>query len=216
MQHLKKNIANMTIIELYNKIYSTEETKTPDSFIPLFEENIDFIESQDIQTDNDSYNAVMRIIADYAHNLKIKEAYTKALPYLDRAIDLFENYKGFDKTKMNDVEFYRILRFDRGVSNYYKKDYSKSELDFLWLAKKNPDNDIYKAWISALRYRKYDLTIKILWYVIAVSVIFGAIVDRKTHSLIYDLILYSGVFALIAALIFETIKYINKRKINAA
>jgi hypothetical protein len=206
----------MTIKELYDKIYSTEETKTPDSFIPLFEENINLIESQDLKIDNDSYNAVMRITADYAHNLKIKEAYTKALPYLDRAIDLFENYNEFDKAKMNDVEFYRILRFDRGVSNYYKKDYSKSELDFLWLTRNNPDNDIYKAWISALRFRKYDLTIKILWYVIAGSVIFGAFVDRKTQGFIYDLILYSGVFALITALIFETIKYINKRKINAA
>jgi tetratricopeptide (TPR) repeat protein len=206
----------MTIKELYDKIYSTEETKTPDLFILLFEENINLIESQDLKIDNDSYNAVMRIIADYAHNLKIKEAYTKALPYLDRAIDLFENYNEFDKAKMNDVEFYRILRFDRGVSNYYKKDYSKSELDFLWLTKNNPDNDIFKAWISALRFRKYDLVIKILWYVIAASVVFGAIVDRKTNSFIYDLILYSGVFALIAALIFETIKYINKRKINAA
>jgi hypothetical protein len=215
MQHLK-NIATMTIKELYDKIYSTEETKTPDAFIPLFEENINLIESQDLQLDSDSYETVMRLTADYAHNLKIKEAYTKALPYLDRAIELFEDFKGFDKSKMNEVEFYRILRFDRGVSNYYKKDYFKSELDFSWLTKNNPDNDIYKAWISALRFRKYDLTIKILWYVIAASVICGAIVDRKTQGLIYDLILYSGVFALIAALVFETIKYINKRKINAA
>jgi hypothetical protein len=206
----------MTITELYDKVYSTEETKTPDSFIPMFEENYILIENQDIRIDNGTYYAVMRLIADYAHNLRIKESYTKALPYLDRAIDLFENYDDFDKTKMNDIDFYRILRFDRGASNYYKKEYSKSQLDFEWLSTNNPDNDIYKNWISAIRFKKYDLVINILWYIIAGSVIISALINRKTFGFIYDLVLYLGVVALISAVIFEIIRYVNKRKINAA
>jgi tetratricopeptide (TPR) repeat protein len=205
----------MTINELYEKVYSTEETKTADTFIHLFEENVTLIESQDIKKDDETYNAVMRLTADYAHDLRIKEAYSKALPYLDRAIELFENYNGFDKSKMNDVEFYQILRLDRGISNFYKRNYSLSKPDFLWLLKYNPDNEIYKSWISGLRFRKYDTTIKILWYVVGGSVLISALTDRKTLGFFFDLILYLGALALIATIVFEIVKYMNKRKINA-
>lgn len=206
----------MTIYELYDKIYSTDETKTSDTFIHLFEENINLIESQDLQESSDSYNAVMRLTADYAHNLKTIEAYTKALPYLYRAIELFDNFMEFDQNKLNNVSLYKILRFDRGVSNYYTKNYAKSQLDFLWLIKNNPDNETFKNWIIAIRFIKYDRIIKILWYFTAGSVILINLVNRKTNSILYDWILYSGVFALITTLILETIKYVNKRKINAA
>ena len=206
----------MTINELFDKVYSTDETKNPDTFIRLFEENIILIENQDLQIDNVTYNAVMRLTADYAHNLKMKESHTKALPYLDKAINLFENYSGFDKTKMNDVEFYRILRFDRGVSNYYKKNYSKSQLDFSWLIENNPENDAYKSWIFGLRYRKYDWVLNILWYIIAGSVILLSLIDRDSYRFAHDLIVYLGAFALVVAPILGIIKYLNKRKLNAA
>ena len=206
----------MRINELFDKVYSTDETKNPDTFIRMFEENIVLIENQVIQSDIETYNAVMRLTADYAHNLRIKESYTKALPYLDRAIDLFENYNGFDKSKMNEVEFYRTLRFDRGISNYYKKNYSKSQLDFSWLTENNPDNDVYKNWIFGLRSRKYDLILKILWYMIAGTVVLLALIDRDSHRIAHDLILYLGTLALIVAPILELIKYLNKRKLNAA
>jgi hypothetical protein len=206
----------MTINELYDHVYSNTDTKKPDIFIKTFEDNLAIIENQEIHADNEIYNAVMRLTADYAHNLRIKEAYTKALPYLDRAIDLFENFPDFDNTKMNDVDFYRTLRFDRGISNYYKNHFSKSEKDFHWLVKHNPDNDIYKNWVFALHYRKYDLTIKILWYIVIGSVVFSALASRLNYNFINSLILCSGAIALIISIILEIIRYINKRKQNAA
>jgi tetratricopeptide (TPR) repeat protein len=201
----------MTILEIYNKVYSTKETISLDGLIGLFEDNMALFENQIPYTDEE-YNAVMRLTSDYAHNLKNKEAYSKSLPYLDKAIDLFDNYKGFDKSKMNDIEFYRILRFDRGVANYYLKNYLKSENDFTWLTKNNPDNDIFKNWIFSLRFRKYDQLLKILWYSIAASILFGTFIDKIKYPFIYNLILYLGALALIMAIVFEAIKQINKRK----
>jgi len=206
----------MTIKEFYDHVYSNTDLNKPDIFIKTFEDNLALIENQEIHTDNEIYNAVMRLTADYAHSLRIKEAYTKSLPYLDRAIDLFENIPDFDNTKINDVDFYRTLRFDRGISNYYKKYFSKSEMDFYWLVKNNPDNDIYKNWVFALRYKKFDLTIKILWYIVAGSVVFSALASRLNYNLINSLILCSGIIALSISIILEIIRYINKRKQNAA
>lgn len=206
----------MTIIGLYDKVYSTEEAKNPDSYIRMFEENSKLIENQDILIDDESYNAVMRLTADYAHDLKIKESYAKALPYLDRAIELFENFNGFHKEKINNVEFYKILRFDRGVAHYELKNFNKSQVDFMWLKSNNPDHDVFKNWIYALRLRKYNILINILWLIAVGSAIIGTLVDRKMNSLIHDLILYSGTIAFITALIFETLKYITKRRLNAA
>ena len=201
----------MTIKEFYNSVYSNEQTKNPDAFISLIENNMELLENQNIQ-DVDIYYMVMRLTSDYANCLKSKESYSKALPYLDRAIILHENYEDIDESKLNEVEFYRILRFDRGVSNFYVKKYSKAQLDFEWLIRHNPDNDIYKSWIYGLKFRKYDFILKILFYIVIGAMLFVSFFDRKTNAFIYNLILYVGTIALIVALILESIKYINKRK----
>jgi len=201
----------MTIQEFYNSVYSNEQTKNPDVFISLIEKNMELLENQNIQ-DVELYYMVMRLTSDYANFLKSKESYSKALPYLDRAIILHENYEDIDESKLNEIEFYRILRFDRGVSNFYVKEYSKAQLDFEWLIRYNPDNDIYKSWICGLKSRKYDFTLKILFYIVIGAMLFVSFFDRKTNAFIHDLILYVGTIGLIVALILESIKYINKRK----
>lgn len=203
--------AAMTIKELYNKVYSTNETKTPEVFVQLYEKNKDIIDNQDT-TDDDSYEAVMRLTADYAHHLVIKESYKKALPYLEKAIDLFENFKGFDLSKMNKVSFYNILRFDRGRAYYYLKCYSKSNSDFFWLVTHNPDNDSYKNWLENIRLRKLNVLNSVLWYILAVLLILEIFIDKITYKTIHTFLLILSSFLLLSILVLEAIKYIRKRK----
>ena len=103
-------------------------------------------------------------------------------------------------------EFYRVLRFDRGVSNFHVKKYSKAQLDFEWLIRHNPDNDIYKSWIYGLKFRKYDFTLKILFYIVIGAMLFVSFFDRNTNVFIHNFILCVGTIALIVALILESIK----------
>jgi len=201
----------MTIKEFYNSVYSDEQTMNTDGFISLIESNIKLIENQDLQ-DIELYYMVTRLTSDYAICLKRKECYSKALPYLDRAIMLQENYEGMDEKKLNEEEFYRTLRLDRGISNFYVKKYSKAQLDFEWLIRHNPDNDIYKSWIYGLKSRKYDFALKILWYIVAGAIFFTTFVDRNINAFFHDFVLYVGALSLIVGVIFELIKYINKRK----
>ena len=114
---------------------------------------------------------------------------------------------------MDEVEFYYIaLRFDRGISNFHKKNYRSSQLDFEWLIKQNPDNELYKSWLYGLKSRKYDFILKVLFYIVVGAMVFTTFVDRNTNAFIYDLILYAGALSLVVAVILEIIKYINKRK----
>lgn len=201
----------MTIKELYNKVYTTDETKSSDQFIRLYEENKFLIENQEI-TEDENHEAVMRLTADFAHHLVTKESYLKALTYLDKAIVLFENYNGFDLSKMNDVAFYRILRFDRGVANFELRNYSKSHYDFKWLMKNNPDNETFRNWNNAIVYRKIQIQIRFLWYLLAGLLILEIFIDRTTFNILHTTVLILCSLSLLSILFLEAIKYKNKRK----
>jgi len=205
----------MTFKEIYDSIYSNEETKNPDSFIKHYEENITLIENHETDSENDYYD-VMRLTSDYAHNLTIKESYTKALPFLDKAVQLYENFSGFDNEKLLENNFYQLLRFDRASANYYLKNFSIAQSEFKWLNDTYPENDKFKLWMTHTKFRKHDSLLKILWYIIAGSVLATTFIEKESIGFLYDIVLYFGTIALVIAIALESIKYINKRKINAS
>ena len=204
----------MTIDELYHQIYSDEATKNSTNFIDLFESNKDLVDSLAVNGDKEVHNKVMRLTADYAHHLAMKENYKKALPIIDKAIRLFQEYPDFKDKELFKIEFYETLVFDRVVANYYLKRFKKAQHDLKILTAKFPDNDKYKNWLAATKTYSTQILINILWYVIAAVVVTTAIVERQDLGIFYDIILYIGAVALIAAMIAEITKVIRKKKIK--
>lgn len=118
----------MTEIEiLYNKIYSENLTRDPKHFINIYVENKNLIEGADPLTSNPDYDGIMRITADYALSLSHYGSSRIALPYLDKAIQLFKGSSIDDLTK---VSMYEILIWTRGMENYNQKKYSLATTDF--------------------------------------------------------------------------------------
>jgi len=77
---------------IYDEIYhSNNPRRDPQFIIKTFEENYDAINSVDVNSNRENYDLVLFIISDYAHCLVGRECYTKAIPFLNRAISLWEH-----------------------------------------------------------------------------------------------------------------------------
>src|SRR5690606_4220184 len=130
-------------------IYTDETTKDTDRFLEIYEPNKNLVDSLKINNDKELHNKVMRLTADYAHHLTMRENYKKALPKLDKAIELFQTYPDFKDTDLFKLGFYETLVFDRAMANYYLKNLNDVKNDLKSLTAKFPDNDKYKNWLSA-------------------------------------------------------------------
>ncbi len=204
----------MTIDELYDLIYTDETTKDSNRFLNIYEHNKNLVDNQIIDGDKEVHNKVMRLTADYAHHLTMKENYKKALPIIDKAIGLFQTYSDFKDTDLFKISFYETLVFDRVVVNYYLKNIKGAKNDLKTLTDKFPDNDKYKNWLNATKTYSTQTFINILWYIIVAVVLTTAIVERIDIGVFYDIILYIGAVALITVVLAEIMKVIRKRKIK--
>ena len=204
----------MTVNELYDKIYNDESTKDSNVFLDIFDPNKEILEKVVINGNQDLHNKVMRLTADYAHHLTMKENYNKAIPQLDKAVGLFETYSDFRDTDLYQIGFYETLIFDRAMSNYYLKNFKIAKQDLKVLTDKFPDNDKYKNWMAATKTHSIRKLINVLWYVIAAAVLLTSFVEREDIGDLYDIVLIIGGLALIGAVSAEIFKAINKKKIK--
>lgn len=204
----------MTVNELYDKIYTDESTKDSNTFLGIFDPNKEIVESAVINGNQDLHNKVMRLTADYAHHLTMRENYKKAIPQIDKAIELFQTYSDFKGSNLYEIGFYETLIFDRAMSNYYLKNFKASKQDLIILMDKFPDNDKYKNWMAATQTHSTQILINVLWYVIAAAALLTSFAEREDIGILYDLVLYLGGIALIVAVSAEILKTMNKRKIK--
>ena len=205
----------MTIDKLYNQIYNDESTKNSDTFIDIFETHKDLIVGSNVSQNTEIHNQVMRLTADYAHNLTTRENYKKAQPQIDLAIGLFESYPEFKTTDLFTLEFYESLIFDRAVVNYNLKQYKDSLNDLKSLNKRFPNNDKYKNWIAAAKTYSMQTFISILWYVIAGIVLATSLFDEQDIGDFYDYLLYGGAVILLITIVAEIIKRIRQKSIKS-
>jgi tetratricopeptide (TPR) repeat protein len=204
----------MTIDKLYNQIYNDESTKNSDTFIDIFETHKDLIVGSNVSQNTEIHNQVMRLTADYAHNLTTRENYKKAQPQIDLAIGLFESYPEFKTTDLFTLEFYESLIFDRAVVNYNLKQYKDSLNDLKSLNKRFPNNDKYKNWIAAAKTYSMQTFISILWCVIAGIVLATSLFDEQDIGDFYDYLLYGGAVILLITIVAEIIKRIRQKSIK--
>lgn len=194
-------------------IYSKENTKSHRDLIDNFERHQKTIETIDFKATEDTYDIYSQLLADYGIALAETQSYRKAIPTIDRALDLLENNKKFTTKTLPNVKFYETLIFNRGICNYYLDKFELARPDFELLVRLYPDNDNYPKWTNAIKNRKLNRLKNILWYFVAGSVLIESFYKKTT--LIKDLTLGIGLFALLVAIIFETMIYIRKRKYGA-
>ncbi len=204
----------MTVNELYDKIYNDESTKDSNVFLNIFDPNKEILEKVVINGNQDLHNKVMRLTADYAHHLTMKENYSKAIPQIDKAVGLFQTYSDFKDTDLYKIGFYETLIFDRAMSNYYLKNFKAAKQDLKLLTDKFPDNDKYKNWMVASKTYSIQKLINALWYVIAAAALLTSFIEREDIGALYDIVLILGGLALIGAISAEIFKASNKKKIN--
>ena len=138
----------MRIEQLYDQMYNDETTKSSDRFINIYESHKGITDGLTIEGNAEAHQQLMRLTADYAHHLTMKENYSKALPELDKAIQLFKSYPEFKDRNLFKMEFYETLVFDRAVANYHLKRFSEATKSLKELVAEFPDNDKYKNWLS--------------------------------------------------------------------
>lgn len=194
-------------------IYSKENTKSHRDLIDNFERHQKTIETIDFKATEDTYDIYSQLLADYGIALAETQSYRKAIPTIDKALDLLENNRKFTTKTLPNVKFYETLIFNRGICNYYLDKFELARPDFELLVRLYPDNDNYPKWTNAIKNRKLNRLKNILWYFVAGSVLIESFYKKTT--LIKDLTLGIGLFALLVAIILETMMYIRKRKYGA-
>lgn len=195
--------------EIALKIYSVEKTKSPQDMVDNFELHEDLIESAAHNSSTDNHTLYIQLTSDYAIALTSISSYKKAVPYLNKGLSLLLCDTTIDKENIQKVKFYPALIFNRGICNYYLKNYPDSKKDFVLLTQLYPDNIIYKNWLAAIDTLFLSRIKNILWLVVAGLLLTELLL--KHYNLPYEVILWTGILCLLVVIVLEIIIYDRKR-----
>jgi tetratricopeptide (TPR) repeat protein len=199
----------MTIKELHDNLYDEKPLRNPRFFIDTYEKNIDLINNVDISNLID-YDYAMRLTCDYAILLEDSGYIKKSIQYLDKAIDLMENFPNFQKDKLFDIHYYELIVFHKAHALYNLKKYKDSLLIFERLDKAFPNNDKYLGWIYGIKSKKYELYSNVGLGLILADLILGIFFKGKNHQ--FDIfLLWVLIFALIFLISSDILKRIQLR-----
>lgn len=182
---------------LCEKIYSENKNRVPKQFIDFYEENQNTIEGVDKTKANPDYDGIMRLTSDYALSLSYYGSSKKAIPYLDKSIELFE---GSSWNELVKIPMYEMLIWTRGVENYNNKNYGKATKDFRYLVKSYPDNEKYSNWLLASRTIKIKKWLNILWLGNLVSIGCISFIEKEDAALKNYLFIIAITFFTLAGL----------------
>jgi len=183
---------------LYDKIYSENLNRDPKHFIDLYDENKNLIEGADPSTSNPDYDGIMRITSEYALSLSHYGSSRKAIPYLDKSIQLFKDRAVDDLTK---VPMYEMLVWTRGVEHYNNKNYKTASQDFQYLVYTYPDNDKYRNWLLASKTIKAKKYLNYIWGFAFMSFIWYSLATKDGDTNRDYFLMATGVFVLIGILV---------------
>lgn len=168
----------------------------------------------DIVYNNDeTYLFTTMIISVYAEILFNKDRYTKALPFLDKAISLQVNNSGFEDINLSS-DWYIALVFHRGIANSRKFNIGKAKEDFTWLTEYDPANEKYRMWLMSLKNRQLDLLGNVLAFILIAAICADIFLSREQHSIkntIHFAVIYPCYFIFLITMILVAIR---KRKMK--
>jgi len=205
----------MTIQELYDILYDSNTPRNPNLFIETYENNYVLIRNVDL-TNLLDYEYTMWLTADYAISLENKGYLQKGIEFLDKAINLFENYPNYRKEKLFEIEYYESLIFHKARALYNLKKYRESLPLFKELDKAFPNNDKYLGWVNGIRNQAID---RLTW--IATGIMFSLLMLRtffKGINITFDKttfwLLFSSFLFFNACFLFNIIQRIRNKKIT--
>ena len=204
----------MTLDELYVKVYADDSVQDSNVFLGIFDAHKEIVENVTLDGKPELHSKVMRLRADYAHQLTLKENYSRAIPQIEKALVLFQSHPDYQDKDLYKIGFYEKLIFDRAISNYYLKNFHAANQDLKELRAKFPDNERYKTWMAASKSQSTQTLINALWFVVGAAVLLTTFIDQETMGFVYDTVLYIGAIALFAVLSAEGVKVLNKKKIQ--
>ena len=198
------------IKQISDEIYDKENTKSHRDFIDNYLKHETEIEETDYNSSQETYDIYSQLIADYAIALSSTNSYKKAIPVIDKALDLFLNNKKHTPDTLRNVGFYEALLFNRATCNYYLDKFELAKPDFELLIKLYPDNSDYPKWINGFKTKKLYRLRNLLFYIIATSTLIVSIF--KNQTLLKYIFLGIGLTSLVLAGIIELNLFIRKRK----
>lgn len=201
------------IKQISDEIYDKEKTKSYRDFIENYRKYETEIEETDYNSSQETYDIYSQLIADYAIALSNTKSYKKALPVIDKALDLLLNNKKFTPDTLRNVEFYEALLFNRATCNYYLDKFELAKPDFELLTKLYPDNSDYPKWINGFKTKKFYRLKNILWYILSASIVIECFFEKRTIG--KDIFLGIGAISLVMIGIIELNLFIRKRKYSA-
>jgi tetratricopeptide (TPR) repeat protein len=202
----------MTLEEIAHEIYQPETLKTPQDMVNQFERYEIHLETLGHAFPGDLHTLYTRLYSDYSIALTSVGNYKKAIPYLNKSISLLLNDKAIGPGQLKNVKFYEALLFNRGVSNYYSKDFGKAQNDFQTLLKLYPANATYKDWSKEIKRRKLKRRTNILWFFLGGILILETLL--KQFGIPYRTVLWVGGILLLTVAISEIIIYLRKVRMN--
>ena len=201
------------IRQIADDIYDKEKTKTYRDFVENFEKQQNAIDTVDYNATAESQEIYSKLLADYGIALSEIKSYKKAIPVLNKSLELISNNKKYSPETLYKIETYELSLFKRGLCNYHLDNYELARLDFELLIKHFPNNSIYPKWFNAIKNQNIIRLKNISWYFVAGAILIENFLDKT--PLLKTITLGFGLIAFIIAILLETILYLRRRKYGA-
>ena len=195
---------------LYDKIYSENLIRDPKQFIDLYEENKYLLEGAETSKSNPDYDGIMRITSEYALSLSQYGSSRKAIPYLDKSIQLFKD-SSFDD--LRKISLYEMLVWTRGVENYNLRKYSLAAKDFQYLVYNYPDNDKYRNWLRASKTIKVKKFSNNIWVGVFICIVWESLLKKENTNLKLGLFITACIL-FVSAIVLEVFSFLVKAKLK--
>ena len=198
------------IDEIYVLIYNDNSTKESKSFIRIVEPHLEIIDQNYSNGDYEKYFKSTRLLSDYSIQLANDGYLKKALPYLEKSIQRFENDMKLKEKNIFEEPMYEALIWNRGMINFNLQKKKNAEIDFLKLVENFPENDKYNNWLKACSDRKYGIMEWTFAGIVVASIFFSFILEPSDG--IFDKLAIIGIIVgLFGGL---TVSYIRKKRLK--
>jgi CRISPR/Cas system-associated endonuclease Cas3-HD len=137
------------------------------------------------------------------------EEFSKAMPFLDKAVNVLEGYSDRTNSDLVGMLYYKTLRLDRAIAYISLKRYKQAEKGLEWLSSTYPDDGTVKVWLAELKNNKLKKLQKVLLAVMAVALLFSfTVVDGGIYDHILTTVIAIG---LVGSFAVDLIKRKNKK-----
>lgn len=194
----------ITIDQLYDLIYKDESTKEPAVFLKVIEPYKFFLSNFEFSNYDERYK-VTRLISDIAI-MKCTVGETRyALPYLYKAVSLFEEDEKLLNKDLLDETLYAALIHKRGEALFKMKKYNAALKDFKRLKEKFPESRNIREWYNQCKQSRLNY---LEWFLLA---LFFMIVVITYFFDVHSVLL---IFVKFALLIGFLVTFLHKKNIK--